>query len=158
MVNPLLSPAEYRFEVRSRRGIKMLRKSKMWRISAISLFTISFGLTPALAVDCGSNGYSTGYVVQQGYPAVLARYCDGYGGGQWPYGCCSIGQADYIAPLLVPTSAGLPIVTKYRADADHVTRKHLAKSKPLGIVSSTKSAKQRRDSTSASAGNQDLHL
>ena len=136
----------------------MPSKSKLWRIFAISFSTISFGLAPALADDCGFFDCRTGLLVQQGYPAVLARYCDGYGGGQWPYSSCSAGGTDYIARPLIPIEAPAPVVVKYRGDADHVTGQHLAKSKPPRLLPSTKSAKQRHDNTSASAASQELHL
>lgn len=102
----------------------MLRESKFWRVFALSFFNILFGVAPALAADCGLYGCGAGFLVQQGYPAVRARYCDGYGGGEWPYGSCFVGRADYAAPVLVPAPAlpapaPLPIVTKYRADANH---------------------------------------
>jgi len=92
----------------------MLRKSKLWPVAAISLSCSAFALAPALAGDCASHGYDAGYVVQEtSYPAVVARYCDGYGGGQWPYGCCSVAQ-----PVPAPTAAVVPvqrrgIVTRY---------------------------------------------
>jgi hypothetical protein len=100
----------------------MLRKSKFWRISAISFLNILFGLglAPALGADCGLYGCGAGVAFQQGYPVVGARYCDGYGGGQWPYGSCSIGRAGYVAPLLVPAPGPAPIVTKHRADGNHI--------------------------------------
>jgi hypothetical protein len=93
----------------------MLRKSKFRHVVAISLSCSAFDLAPALAGD-----YDAGYVVPQtSYPAVVARYCDGYGGGQWPYGCGSVGRpvlAPTVAVVAVPPAPrrGLPpIVTKY---------------------------------------------
>jgi hypothetical protein len=98
----------------------MLRKSKFSHVVAISLSCSVFDLAPALAGDYGSQGYDAGYVVPQtSYPAVIARYCDGYGGGQWPYGCGSAGRpvpAPTVAVVAVPPAPrrGLPpIVTKY---------------------------------------------
>ena len=95
----------------------MLRKSKLWYVAAVSLSGSAFGLAPAFGGDCGSHGYDAGYVVQQTpYPAVVPRYCDGYGGGQWPYGCCSVGRAvaaPAVAVAHAPRRAPPPIVTKY---------------------------------------------
>ena len=105
----------------------MLRRFKFWRIAAISLSCEIFGLAPALAGNCGL--YGCGAVVQQtgGYVAVFAPYCDGYGGGQWPYASCSVGRIDNGHPMPAPALAVAkapaprpgppPIVTKYRADA-----------------------------------------
>ena len=101
----------------------MLRRSKFWRIAAISLSCEIFGLAPALAGNCGL--YGCGAVVQQteGYVAFFAPYCDGYGGGQWPYASCSVGRIDNGHPMpamtraLAPRPGPPPIVTKYRADA-----------------------------------------
>lgn len=101
-------------------------RSKFWRIAAIWLSCEVLGLTPALAGECGFYGCGDGYVVQQtgGYAAVLTRYCDGYGGGQWPFEKCSVGLVDQIHPMpapafavvkaLSPLRSGPPIVTKYK--------------------------------------------
>ena len=35
----------------------MLRKSKLWRVAAISLSCSVFNLAPALGGDCGSHDY-----------------------------------------------------------------------------------------------------
>jgi hypothetical protein len=92
----------------------MLRKSKLWHVAVISLSCSAFDLAPALAGNCGSHA---GYVVEQTpYPAIVARYCDGFGGGQRPYGCCSVGRAvptQAVAVARAPRRAPPPIVTKY---------------------------------------------
>ena len=99
----------------------MLLRSKFWRIAAISLSCEILGLAPALAGDCGL--YACGVVAQQtgGYVAVFAPYCDGYGGGQWPYASCSVARINNGHALPVKALAARPgpppIVTKYRADA-----------------------------------------
>jgi len=82
----------------------MLGNSKFWRIAAVSLSGSAFALAPALAGACGFNGCDAGYVVQQtpGYPGVLARYCDGYGGGQWPYDSCFVGRIGQGRPIAAP--------------------------------------------------------
>ena len=102
----------------------MRRRSKFWRIAAMWVFCSVFDLAPALAGDCGFYGCGAGYVVQQtqGY---AAGYCDGYGGGQWPYATCSVGRIDHGHPIPIPALALAkarppgppPIVTKYRTDA-----------------------------------------
>ena len=93
----------------------MLRKSKFWNVVAISLSCSLFDIAPALAGD-----YDAKYVVPQtSYPAVIAQYCDGYGGGQWPYGCGSVARpvpAPTVAVVAVPPAPRRdppPIVTKY---------------------------------------------
>ena len=104
-------------------------RSNFWRIAAIWLACKVLGVVPALAGECGFYGCGDGYVVQQtgGYGAVLTRYCDGYGGGQWPFEKCYVGPVDQIRPM--PASAfavvkappplpraplAPPIVTKYK--------------------------------------------
>ena len=121
----------------------MLRKSKFRCVAPISLSLYVYGFAPAAAGDCGLDGCSGRYLIQQtpdsyggastraGYVSVLARYCDGFGGGQNPYATCSVGRTAYIAtppaPAVIvvkaPTSppGPLPIVTKYRADDDHTS-------------------------------------
>jgi hypothetical protein len=105
----------------------MLGTLKFWRIAALSLSGSACTLAPALAADCGFNGCDAEYIVQQapGYPGVLARYCDGYGGGQWPYSDCTFGRSDRGHPIPAPATATIlapsptpppiapPIVTKY---------------------------------------------
>ena len=120
--------------------LKMPRKSKFRWVAAISLSVNVLGLAPVVAGDCSFDGCGGGYVVQQtldfnghtstyaGYTSVLARYCDGYGGGQNPYATCSVGRTEYIAPTPPPAFAVAkapasppgppPIVTKYSADHD----------------------------------------
>ena len=94
-----------------REKLKMLRKSRFWCLAAISLCCEAIAFGPALAADCGyygcdskavvqpkigiyrkaapAYGYRPSYLVYSGgYPAVISQYCDGFGGGQWPYGCC----------------------------------------------------------------------
>lgn len=116
----------------------MLRKSKFRCVASISLSLHVYGLAPAAAGDCGLDGCSGRYLIQQtpdsyggasihaGYASVLARYCDGFGGGQNPYATCSVERNAYIATppapavavVKAPTSSPgpLPIVTKYSAD------------------------------------------
>jgi hypothetical protein len=97
----------------------MLRKTILWRVFALYSFNVLSGAAPAIAADCRVYGCAAAPVVQQGYAAVRARYCDGYGGGEWPYGSCSVGRAYYVAPPSAPAPAPLPIVTKYKGDANH---------------------------------------
>jgi hypothetical protein len=101
-------------------------RSKFRYIAAIWLSCEMLGLAPALADECGVYGCGDGYVVQQtgGYAAVLTRYCDGYGGGQWPFEKCSVGVFDQTHPTPArvfavvkarpPLPGALPIVTKYK--------------------------------------------
>ena len=95
-------------------------RSNFWRIAAIWFSCEVLGVVPALAGECGFYGCGDGYVVQQtgGYAAVLTRYCDGYGGGQWPFEKCSMPASAFAVvkapPPLPRAPLAPPIVTKYK--------------------------------------------
>ena len=81
----------------------MLRKLKSAFVTAAPLLTLLFGTAPAAAGACGpyvckdkvvvkTPAYAyrpmrTDRVTTVVVPVSSAGFCDGYGGGQWPYSC-----------------------------------------------------------------------
>jgi hypothetical protein len=82
----------------------MLRKLEFTFVTVASLLILLFGAAPATAGACGPYVCKDKVVVVKApayayrpmrtdqattavAPVSSAGYCDGYGGGQWPYSC-----------------------------------------------------------------------